>query len=234
MISGGVSASQNKWAGPPPGLHSDCQDSAFYLFFPGQDAGQGSGGATQGTAWGWNRRAGESPGQVSELDRTQLSQDLGGGTLAIDKLPDNGTRVVVSAGGTQRGREVVVGRAGALVPLANFSDPQVYPLGSILEVSVERGLPREGKEAQPSLGQKILASQSFIGCLPSCRLREVQCLTQGCTACPQGSGHWTLPHLRASSRSRMKVAITSHIDCQLWSYAYLISVPSTDHVAPQG
>ncbi|XP_055263710.1 plexin domain-containing protein 1 isoform X2 [Moschus berezovskii] len=60
----------------------------------GQDAGRGSGGATQGTAWGWNRRARESPGQVSELDRTQLSQDLGGGTLAIDKLPDNGTRVV--------------------------------------------------------------------------------------------------------------------------------------------
>ena len=117
MISGGVSASQNKWAGPPPGLHSDCQDSAFYLFFPGQDAGQGSGGATQGTAWGWNRRAGESPGQVSELDRTQLSQDLGGGTLAIDKLPDNGTRVVVSAGGTQRGREVVVGGLGPWCPL---------------------------------------------------------------------------------------------------------------------
>ena len=36
-------------------------------------------------------------------------EDLGGGTLAIDKLPDNGTRVVVSAGGTQRGREVAVG-----------------------------------------------------------------------------------------------------------------------------
>ena len=94
---------------PPPGLHSDRQDSAFCPFLPGQDAGQGSGGATQGTAWGWNRRARESPGQVSELDRTQLSQDLGGGTLAIDKLPDNGTRVVVSAGGTQRGREVAVG-----------------------------------------------------------------------------------------------------------------------------
>ena len=108
MISGGVSASQNKWAGPPPGLHSDFQDSTFCLFLPGQDAGQGSGGATQGTMWGWNRRAGESPGQVSELDRTQLSQDLGGGTLAIDKLPDNGTRVVVSARGTQRGREVAV------------------------------------------------------------------------------------------------------------------------------
>lgn len=123
---------------------------------------------------------------MSELDRTQLSQDLGGGTLAIDKLPDNGTRVVVSAGGTQRGREVVVAGGGwvgvalggmggaALVPLANFSDPQAYPLGSILEVSVERGLPGEGMEARPSLGQKILASQSFIGCLPPCGLREVQ------------------------------------------------------------
>lgn len=109
MVSEGVRASQSKWADPPPGLHSDCQDSAFCPFLPGQDAGRGSGGATQGTAWGWNRRARESPGQVSELDRTQLSQDLGGGTLAIDKLPDNGTRVVVSAGGTQRGREVVGG-----------------------------------------------------------------------------------------------------------------------------
>ena len=109
MVSEGVRASQSKWADPPPDLHSDCQDSAFCPFLPGQDAGRGSGGATQGTAWGWNRRARESPGQVSELDRTQLSQDLGGGTLAIDKLPDNGTRVVVSAGGTQRGREVVVG-----------------------------------------------------------------------------------------------------------------------------
>lgn len=165
----GVRASQNKRAGPPPGLHSDCQDSAFCPFLPGQDAGRGSGGATQGTTWGWNRRARESPGPVSELDRTQLSQDLGGGTLAIDKLPDNGTRVVVSAGGTQRGREVAVGRPQ--VPLVSLSEPQVYPLGSILEVSVERGLPGEGMEARPSLGQKILASQSFIGCLPPCGLR---------------------------------------------------------------
>ncbi|XP_065753010.1 plexin domain-containing protein 1 [Phocoena phocoena] len=61
----------------------------------GQDAGRGSGGAVQGTTvQGWNRRAREIPGQVSEPDRTQLSQDLGGGTLAIDTLPDNGTRVV--------------------------------------------------------------------------------------------------------------------------------------------
>ncbi|XP_059989901.1 plexin domain-containing protein 1 isoform X3 [Lagenorhynchus albirostris] len=61
----------------------------------GQDAGRGSGAAVQGTTvQGWNRRAREIPGQVSEPDRTQLSRDLGGGTLAIDTLPDNGTRVV--------------------------------------------------------------------------------------------------------------------------------------------
>nr|KAF6292217.1 plexin domain containing 1 [Pipistrellus kuhlii] len=60
----------------------------------GQDAGHASGWAAQGTSQGWNRRARESPGQVSEPDRTQLSQDLGGGTLAIDTLPDNRTRVV--------------------------------------------------------------------------------------------------------------------------------------------
>lgn len=60
----------------------------------GQDAGRGSGWAAKGTMQSWNRRARESPGQVSEPDRTQLSQDLGGGTLAIDSLPDNRTRVV--------------------------------------------------------------------------------------------------------------------------------------------
>uniref|UniRef100_A0A8C0M4S6 PSI domain-containing protein n=1 Tax=Canis lupus familiaris TaxID=9615 RepID=A0A8C0M4S6_CANLF len=60
----------------------------------GQDAGRGSGWAAKGSTQGWSRRARESPGQVSELDRTQLSQDPGGGTLAIDTLPDNRTRVV--------------------------------------------------------------------------------------------------------------------------------------------
>ncbi|XP_036197127.1 plexin domain-containing protein 1 isoform X4 [Myotis myotis] len=65
---------------PPPGA--------------GPDAGQASGWAAEGALRGWNRRARESPGQASEPDRTQLSQDLGGGTLAIDTLPDNGTRVV--------------------------------------------------------------------------------------------------------------------------------------------
>lgn len=56
---------------------------------------------------------------MSELDRTQLSQDPGGGTLAIDTLPDNRTRVVVSAGGTWKGREVAVGDPpGALCVLA--------------------------------------------------------------------------------------------------------------------
>ncbi|XP_004378074.1 plexin domain-containing protein 1 [Trichechus manatus latirostris] len=61
----------------------------------GQDAGRGPGWATKGTTQGWRRRARESPRLVSEPDRTQLSQDLGGGTLAIDTLPNNGTRVVV-------------------------------------------------------------------------------------------------------------------------------------------
>ncbi|XP_059526829.1 plexin domain-containing protein 1 isoform X1 [Myotis daubentonii] len=65
---------------PPPGA--------------GPDAGQAPGWAAEGALRGWNRRARESPGQASEPDRTQLSQDLGGGTLAIDTLPDNRTRVV--------------------------------------------------------------------------------------------------------------------------------------------
>nr|XP_028692270.1 plexin domain-containing protein 1 isoform X2 [Macaca mulatta] len=60
----------------------------------GHDEGPGSGWAAKGIVRGWNRRARESPGQVSEPDRTQLSQDLGGGTLAMDTLPDNRTRVV--------------------------------------------------------------------------------------------------------------------------------------------
>ncbi|XP_019494426.1 PREDICTED: plexin domain-containing protein 1 isoform X3 [Hipposideros armiger] len=59
-----------------------------------QNAGRGSGWTAEGTMQGWNRRARKSPGQLSEPDRTQLSQDLGGGTLAIDSLPDNRTRVV--------------------------------------------------------------------------------------------------------------------------------------------
>ncbi|KAL4687441.1 hypothetical protein H8959_019569, partial [Pygathrix nigripes] len=60
----------------------------------GHDEGPGSGWAAKGIVRGWNRRGRESPGQVSEPDRTQLSQDLGGGTLAMDTLPDNRTRVV--------------------------------------------------------------------------------------------------------------------------------------------
>lgn len=51
---------------------------------------------------GWSRRTRESPGQDSEPDRTQLTLDLDGSTLAIDTLPDNGTRVVVSARGMGR------------------------------------------------------------------------------------------------------------------------------------
>ncbi|XP_074244785.1 plexin domain-containing protein 1 isoform X1 [Saimiri boliviensis] len=60
----------------------------------GHDEGPGSGWAAKGTLRGWNRRARESPGLASEPDRTQLSQDLGGGTLAMDTLPDNRTRVM--------------------------------------------------------------------------------------------------------------------------------------------
>ncbi|XP_057357418.1 plexin domain-containing protein 1 isoform X2 [Manis pentadactyla] len=60
----------------------------------GQDADPDSGWAAKGTTAVWNHRAHESPGQVLEPNRTQLSQDLGGGTLAIDTLQDNGTRVV--------------------------------------------------------------------------------------------------------------------------------------------
>lgn len=85
----------------------------------------------------WNRRARESPGQVSEPDRTQLSQDLGGGTLAIDSLPDNRTRVVVSAGGMWMGREGPGGRSpGAPWTLVRHAC-YVYLLGLALEVSVE-------------------------------------------------------------------------------------------------
>lgn len=60
----------------------------------GHSEGQGSGWAAKETTQGWNQRTRESPGQVSGSHRTQLSQDLGGGTLAIDTLPDNSTRVV--------------------------------------------------------------------------------------------------------------------------------------------
>ncbi|XP_048641696.1 plexin domain-containing protein 1 [Marmota marmota marmota] len=58
----------------------------------GHNEGRGSGWAAKGTTQGWNQRVRER--QVSEPNRTQLSQDLGGGTLAIDTLPDNRTRVV--------------------------------------------------------------------------------------------------------------------------------------------
>ncbi|KFO34901.1 Plexin domain-containing protein 1, partial [Fukomys damarensis] len=61
---------------------------------PGHHEDQGPGWTTMGTPQGWHRRARDSPRQVSDADRTRLSQDLGGGTLAIDTLLDNGTRVV--------------------------------------------------------------------------------------------------------------------------------------------
>lgn len=159
---------QRKRTGPLSDLHADGRDSAFCPLLPGQDAGRGPGWATKGITQGWNRRAGGSPGQVSEPDRTQLSQDLGGGTLAIDTRPENGTRVVVSAGRTRRGREVGAGGAGG-VPRGtrvHSSDTQVYPLGLAQGVSVERGIPGEGMEAGPSLGHQLLVTQSFLGRLP--------------------------------------------------------------------
>lgn len=75
----------------------DIQNSTFCSLLPGHNEGQGSGWAAKGTMQGWTRRARESPMQESETHRTQLSQDLGGGTLAIDTLPDNKTRVLVSS-----------------------------------------------------------------------------------------------------------------------------------------
>ncbi|XP_021095665.1 plexin domain-containing protein 1 isoform X3 [Heterocephalus glaber] len=60
----------------------------------GHHEDQGPGWAAKGSPQDWHRSAQDSPGQASELDRTRLSQDLGGGTLAIDTLPDNGTQVV--------------------------------------------------------------------------------------------------------------------------------------------
>lgn len=108
---------QNNWAGFPSWIFIlDCWHSGFCPLLPGHDEGPGSGWAAKGIVRGWNRRARESPGQVSEPDRTQLSQDLGGGTLAMDTLPDNRTRVVVSAGGTWRGSEVGVGEVSPAAP----------------------------------------------------------------------------------------------------------------------
>lgn len=120
---------------------------------------------------GWNRRARESPGQAMEPDRTQLSQDQGGGTLAIDTLPDNGTRVVVSAVGTWMGRGVL-GR-GAQVPHVRLPDTRITDLwGWSRGQCGERGL--EGMEAGPNLGHQMLVSQSFIGCPSPHGPREVK------------------------------------------------------------
>lgn len=108
----------------------DCWDSAYCLLLPGQDAGGGSGRAAKRITQGWSRRARESPGQASQSDRTQLSQDPGGGTLAIDTLPDNGTRVVVSAGGTWKGREVAVRDSpGALSKLVSPANHISFGIG---------------------------------------------------------------------------------------------------------
>lgn len=148
MAQSGVGAPAEKLGGAPSQTFTrHSQDSAFCPLLPGQDAGRGSGWAATGTMQGWNRRARESPGQMSKPDRTQLSQDLGGGTLAIDSLPDNRTRVVVSAGGTW---SVGVGggsAGGDGVPHVRLSDVHAtFPLGLVLEVRVERGIWRGWKQ----------------------------------------------------------------------------------------
>ncbi|XP_006534364.1 plexin domain-containing protein 1 isoform X1 [Mus musculus] len=60
----------------------------------GHNEGQDSAWTAKRTRQGWSRRPRESPAQVLKPGKTQLSQDLGGGSLAIDTLPDNRTRVV--------------------------------------------------------------------------------------------------------------------------------------------
>uniref|UniRef100_A0A8I6AGP9 Plexin domain containing 1 n=1 Tax=Rattus norvegicus TaxID=10116 RepID=A0A8I6AGP9_RAT len=80
----------------------------------GHDERQGSAWTAKRTRQGWNRRVRESPGQVLKPGKTQLSQDLGGDSLAIDTLPDNRTRVVVSAEPIWRERG-----AGACLGLRN-------------------------------------------------------------------------------------------------------------------
>lgn len=77
-------------------LRTTPHSRALFLL-PGHDERQGSAWTAKRTRQGWNRRVRESPGQVLKPGKTQLSQDLGGDSLAIDTLPDNRTRVVVSA-----------------------------------------------------------------------------------------------------------------------------------------
>nr|XP_034363948.1 plexin domain-containing protein 1 isoform X1 [Arvicanthis niloticus] len=60
----------------------------------GHDEGQDSAWTAKRTRQGWSRRPRESPRQVLKPGKTQLSQDLGGDSLAIDTLSDNRTRVV--------------------------------------------------------------------------------------------------------------------------------------------
>ncbi|XP_036611518.1 plexin domain-containing protein 1 [Trichosurus vulpecula] len=68
---------------------------------PDQGAGQGPHRDPGWDAWnaerkmlGWRRRVRESTGQAPEPNRKRLSQDQGGGTLAIDTIPDNETKIV--------------------------------------------------------------------------------------------------------------------------------------------
>lgn len=145
----------------------DCRDSAHCLLLPGQDAGRGSGHDAERIAQGWGRRARESPGKMSESDRTQLSQDPGGGTLAIDTLPDNGTRVVVSAGGTWKGREVVVRDSpGALCKLVGPANH--IPFGTGLGCQLGERDPRGGAESRAQPGTLNFHSSELCRSPTSC------------------------------------------------------------------
>ncbi|XP_074117457.1 plexin domain-containing protein 1 [Sminthopsis crassicaudata] len=68
---------------------------------PDQGAGQGPGRGPEWDAWnaerrmlGWRRRVRESTGRAPEPNRKRLSQDQGGGSLAIDTFRDNETKIV--------------------------------------------------------------------------------------------------------------------------------------------
>uniref|UniRef100_A0A5F8HA28 Plexin domain containing 1 n=1 Tax=Monodelphis domestica TaxID=13616 RepID=A0A5F8HA28_MONDO len=56
---------------------------------PGWDAGN-----TERKMLGWKRRARESTGRAPSPERKQLSQEQGGGTLAINTFPENETKIV--------------------------------------------------------------------------------------------------------------------------------------------
>lgn len=87
---------QDRRSGPLLNPSSGPPALSVLSLLAGHGEGQGLGWTVKRTRQGWSRRARESPAQVLKPGRTQLSQDLGGASLAIDTLPDNRTRVVVS------------------------------------------------------------------------------------------------------------------------------------------